>query len=63
VPHIPQDPGTPLHDGASAAALPLFDANTESFFDRRVDPQRGHFVPFQSLDRTRISLSASHLPQ
>jgi hypothetical protein len=45
-----------------ASLLPL-EAKTDNFFSRRVDPQWGHFVPFQSLDRTRISLSLPHLSQ
>jgi hypothetical protein len=28
-----------------------------------VEPQCGHFVPRQSEERTRISLSRSHFPQ
>ena len=37
---------------------PPEEANTESFFSRRREPHLGHWVPFQSEDRTRISLSA-----
>jgi hypothetical protein len=53
-----------LHAGASPP-LPLGveEANTESFFVKRVDPQCGHCVPSHLLERTRISLSFSHLPQ
>jgi hypothetical protein len=39
------------------------EAKTESFLERRVEPQLGHLVPFQSLERTRISLSFSHFSQ
>jgi hypothetical protein len=41
----------------------LLEANVENFFSSRLDPQWGHLAPFQSLDRTRISLSLSHFPQ
>ena len=64
MPHIPQELGVPLHEGASPAlSLPPEEANTESFFESRVEPQWGHSVPFHSIERTRISLSRSHFPQ
>ena len=47
--------------GASLALL--VDANTDSFLESFGEPQRGHFVPFHSLDRTNISLSLSHFSQ
>jgi len=56
----------PLH---SAPAEPpesppaVEDANTDSFFDKRVDPHRGQRVPFHSVERTRISLSDEHASQ
>jgi len=59
---MPQDDGVPVHVGASPAA-PLAEANTESFFSNFVEPQCGHFAPFQLLERTRISLSFSHFSQ
>jgi hypothetical protein len=63
-PQQPHEPGVPVHDGASPPLLPpADDAKTESFFERLVEPQSGHRVPFQSLKRTRISLSFSHFPQ
>jgi hypothetical protein len=63
VPHIPQELGVPVHEGAGAeSALPL-DANTENFFVSFGEPQSGHLVPFQSLDRTNTSLSCSQLLQ
>jgi hypothetical protein len=43
--------------------LPALEANTDSLFVSRAEPQCGHFVPVQSLDRTRISLSLWHLSQ
>jgi hypothetical protein len=33
------------------------EAKTESFFCNFAEPQRGHFVPFQSVERTSTSLS------
>ena len=38
-------------------------AKVEKFLEIFVEPQCGHFVPFQSLERTRISLSWSHRSQ
>jgi hypothetical protein len=61
---MPQDPGLPLHPaGASSKAADPPDAKTESRFLRRVEPQWGHLVPLQSLDRTRTSLSFAHFSQ
>jgi len=51
----------PQADDSLAPAV--LDANVENFFSNRADPQCGHFVPFQSLDRTNTSLSRSHFPQ
>jgi len=49
---------------APASALPpALDAKVENFFSSRAEPQWGHLVPDQSLERTRISLSLSHFPQ
>jgi hypothetical protein len=39
------------------------EAKVENFLSSLVEPQWGHFVPAQSLERTRISLSRSHFPQ
>jgi hypothetical protein len=53
-------------DIAQASAAPAEDpdeAKTESFFSSFVEPQCGHFAPFQRLERTRISLSLSHFSQ
>jgi len=49
----------------AGALLPpaLAEANSENFFDIFVEPQCGHFVPFQLLERTRISLSRAHFSQ
>jgi hypothetical protein len=58
---MPQERGVPEHD-AGSELFPV-EANTESFFASRVEPHFGHFAPFQSLDRTRISLSHSHFSQ
>jgi hypothetical protein len=62
VPHIPHEPGVPLHEGASLAP-PVEEANTENFLSSFVEPQYGHGVPCQSLERTRSSLSFPHFPQ
>jgi hypothetical protein len=60
---MPQEWGVPLHDGPSLASPPAEDAKTESFFVSLVEPHAGHFVPFQSFERTRISLSFPHFSQ
>ncbi len=55
-----------MQDGAGAllvAAPALAEANVENFLASLVEPQRGHFVPLQSLERTRISLSVAHFSQ
>ena len=39
------------------------EAKTENFLDSFLDPQCGQAVPFQWLERTRISLSRSHFSQ
>jgi len=62
VPQRPHELGLPLHAGPSVA-VPEADANTESFLESFGEPQWGHFVPFQSFERTSISLSFSHFPQ
>jgi hypothetical protein len=59
----PQHPPPPLsQDGESLPPEPA-EANTENFLDKFFEPQCGHSVPFQSLERTRISLSRSHFSQ
>jgi hypothetical protein len=60
---MPHDRGFPEHEASFGAGDPFEEANTESFFESFVEPQLGHFVPFQSFERTRISLSASQLSQ
>jgi len=60
--HLPHERGVPEQEG-SVAPPPPEDAKTDNFLESFVDPQRGHFVPFQSFERTRISLSESHFPQ
>jgi hypothetical protein len=62
---MPQECGVPVQLGAGAApAEPaVADANVENFFASFVEPQCGHFVPSQLLERTSISLSRSHFPQ
>jgi len=39
------------------------EAKMENFLDNFFDPQCGQAVPFQALERTRISLSRSHFSQ
>jgi hypothetical protein len=51
-----------LQEAPSAVSTPA-EANTENFFASFVEPHFGHLVPFQSLERTRISLSAAHFSQ
>jgi len=64
VPHMPQEWGVPVQEGAGSEPPPLtLEAKTESFFESFVEPQWGHGVPSQWLERTRISLSFSHFPQ
>jgi hypothetical protein len=53
---MPQERGLPVQAGALSSAPPL-EAKTESFFSNFTEPQRGHFVPFQSVERTSTSLS------
>jgi hypothetical protein len=60
---MPQELGLPVHVGASPPLPAADDAKTESLFASFVEPQCGHFVPFQALERTRISLSLSHFSQ
>jgi hypothetical protein len=58
---MPQELGVPEQEGSDAP--PVLDANTENFFANFGEPQYGHLVPVQSLERTRISLSRSHFSQ
>jgi hypothetical protein len=60
---MPQERGLLEQLGASGAESPLLEAKTESFFCNFTEPQCGHFVPFHSLERTRISLSRLQLSQ
>jgi hypothetical protein len=54
----------PLQDGAWLLSLvPPEEAKTESLLESLLEPQCGHLVPFQALERTRISLSRSHFSQ
>jgi hypothetical protein len=54
-----------MQDGPSALPPPpeAEEAKTENFFESFTEPQWGHLVPFQSLERTRISLSFSQFEQ
>jgi hypothetical protein len=60
---MPQELGTPLHEVAGLVAPAVADAKVENFLASFVEPQCGHFVPSQLLERTRISLSCSHFSQ
>ena len=60
---MPQELGLPVQLGASLAPPAVAEANTENFLASFDDPQCGHFVPSQWLERTRISLSRSHPAQ
>jgi hypothetical protein len=51
-----------VQTGSAGSPAPL-EANTESFFVNLVEPQWGHGVPSQLLDRTSTSLSFSHFSQ
>ncbi len=52
------------HAGASPPPeFAVVEANTDSFFVRRVEPQWGHWVPSHWLLRTSSSLSLSHCSQ
>ena len=59
---MPQDFGLPEQESFGAEP-PVLEANTDNFFDSLVELQRGHLVPFQSRERTKISLSLSQLWQ
>jgi hypothetical protein len=50
-----------MQDGSELP--PPLEANTESFFASLVEPQCGHFVPVQSLERANTSLSWLHFLQ
>jgi len=62
-PQLPHPPPPPALPADLLLLLSAFDAKVENFFASLAEPQWGHFVPFQSLERTRISLSRSHLSQ
>jgi len=64
VPHAQHDPGLLEQVGATLVPVPAVDdAKTENFFVSFFEPQFGHVAPFQSLERTRISLSRAHFSQ
>jgi hypothetical protein len=65
LPHEPlPQPPLPSQDRLALGRLPPpEEANTDNFLESIADPQCGHLVPFHLLDRTRTSLSSSHLPQ
>jgi hypothetical protein len=52
------------HAGVAQDGVDATDAaNTDNRLESFVEPQCGHGVPFQRLERTRISLSRPHLSQ
>jgi hypothetical protein len=60
----PQQWPPPLEPDVAVVVDPaLAEANVENFLDSFFEPQCGHSVPFQSRERTRISLSRSHFSQ
>jgi hypothetical protein len=59
---MPQDFGWPVQDGAADSPATA-EANVENFLFNFAEPQCGHLVPFQLLDRTSTSLSCSQLSQ
>jgi hypothetical protein len=59
---MPQECGVPVQLGSAPPPFTL-DANTENFFDNFVEPQCGHLVPSQLLERTSNSLSFVHFSQ
>jgi hypothetical protein len=63
VPQRPHELGVPVQAEASAEFSPPLEANTDSFFVKRLDPHFGQAVPSQRLERTRISESTPHFPQ
>jgi hypothetical protein len=62
VPQSPHARGVPVHTG-SAAVSPDAEAKTDSFFSSFVEPQWGHGVPSQRVERTNTSLSRSQSAQ
>lgn len=58
---MPQDLGTPEHEGASPPGL--LEAKVENFFSNFFEPQWGQGVPSQRLLRTNTSLSRSQSSQ
>ena len=59
---MPQEPGFPVQEGSEAPSAGP-DAKTENFLVNFGEPQCGHFVPVQSLERTSTSLSFSQFSQ
>ena len=64
-PHIPQEPGLPVHSagGMEGAPSAVAGAKVESCFTNWVEPQCGHDSLLQSLERTRSSLDFSQSAQ
>jgi hypothetical protein len=50
-------------DEVAEVVTELAEANVENFLDNFFEPQCGHSEFFQSVERTRISLSRPHFSQ
>jgi len=59
----PQQPPPPPFPDPALAGPALAGAKTENFLANFAEPQCGQAVPFQSVERTRISLSRPHFSQ
>jgi ABC-type phosphate/phosphonate transport system substrate-binding protein len=60
----PQPLGVAPDGAAAPLALPAeLAANVENFFANFAEPQCGHFADFQSVERTKSSLSCSQPSQ
>ena len=60
---MPQERGLPEHSAAGLVWPATEEAKTERFLLNFAEPQCGHLVPFQSVDRTNTSLFVSQSEQ
>jgi len=58
---MPQELGWPVQLGPAPSPAVL-EAKVENFFESLAEPQCGHLVPSQLLERTSTSLSLPHFP-
>lgn len=64
MPQRPQELGTPEQEASDEPFPPgMEEAKVENFLLNFRESQAGQRVPFQSLERTRISLSLLHSSQ